>query len=210
MRSGQGKTHRCRLCGAGVTKQKSSTTGLLKHFNTGQLPGHREVWRMAMNESKHSKTTFNDEGDVAHQAWSFDEMLEPHIWWTRESTLHDRPQAMMKDKGFRGFLETLQNRYSLPHIDTMDKIAQLDEEMVMIGIKEALQKVKKEIGSPFLSIQFDMWSTPNAHEAHGSLNGSVIEDTAIDDDDMQLVLSQFLLAFDVFPDIEHTGDYILH
>ena len=83
MRSGQGKTHRCRLCGAGVTKQKSSTTGLLKHFNT-QLPGHREVWRMAMNESKHSKTKFNDEGEVLYQGWSFDEMLESHIWWTSE------------------------------------------------------------------------------------------------------------------------------
>ena len=87
----------------------------------------------------------------------------------------------------------------------MDKIAELVTEEIIARF----QKVKKEIGSPFLSIQLDLWSTLNAHEAYGALNASIIEDNAVDDDDQDLVLRQHLLAFDVFPDVEHTGHAFL-
>ena len=33
----------------------------------------------------------------------------------------------------------------------------------------------------------------------------MVEDMAADDEDTDLKLSQYLLAFDVFPDVEHTG-----
>ena len=122
------------------------------------------------------------------------------------SLLHNRPQLMAKDEEFKGFVHSLESRYNLPHNTTMDKIAVLDEELVTQEIIRRLQKVKKEVGSPFLSIQCDLWSTLNAHEAYGAVNGSFVENLAVDDDDLELALSQILLAFDVFPDIEHTGN----
>jgi hypothetical protein len=77
-------------------------------------------------------------------------------------------------------------------------------ELTKDNLQAALHQVKLEIGSPFFSLQTDMWTTKNMAESYASLNVSFVERKK-HLGEIVYTKKSALLACETFPHITHTA-----
>jgi hypothetical protein len=204
-----GKTHRCLISGCKLllTQHGKSTSGLLNHFSNK----HKSVYDAILADSKHSSIRIS-KGGVTFKVFDFDSALPNHIRFVIWCARNKRPFSIGTDEAFRDFCQGLNIRYVPPSRDTCIAILQCICDLMGKAILERLQRVKSQVGSPYASVQMDMWSTQNANESFGCVIASVIEERVWAGEGgvatIELVPTQFCIDFSAFPDIEHSGKNI--
>ena len=119
-----------------------------------------------------------------------------------------RPLQIDKDELFIEFMRGLDGKYDPPGRQTIWKILDIAEEMTRQRLKLAMQHVKSEIGSPFFSLQIDIWTTANMKDSYVSLNASYVERKIGLGGKVHYVKQSCLLKFGAFEVCSHTAVYI--
>ena len=158
-----------------------------------------------MSNSKHTKRRFDGQGKEISRAKAFRECLPHHVRFVFWLAMDLRPIAIGLDEAFREFLHGLDPTYEPPARSTIWKIVEITFILTQRQLHNVMQKVKEEIGSPFFSLQLDMWTTRNMAESYISLNGSFITRTEDYGGYAEYHLEQALLAFKAFPHLRHTA-----
>ena len=132
-------------------------------------------------------------------------MLPHHIRFALWVATTFRPFALANDESFLEFCQGLNDRYNTPHSETVWKILGIAEELTKAKLKSSMMKVKEQIGSPFLSLQVDMWTTKDCAESYVALNASFITRSLGLGGIPEYELEQALLDFNAFPYHRHTA-----
>jgi hypothetical protein len=166
-----GFTHQCRICGELMKQHGSATDKLIKHFGTGAADDkHPEQWKEIMMKSRHTKRKFDHEGNELDKGKTFRESLPHHVRFTLWLAKSLRPLQISKDEDFRIFLQGLDGGYKPPSDHTVWNIISETVKLTQRALMADMMQVKDEIGSPFFSLQIDLWTTRDMRESYVSLN----------------------------------------
>ena len=195
-----------------MKQSKSATDKLIAHFGNPdptKPDKHSDEYRQIIVASRHSKLAVGADGQILRGTLAFKDALPHHVrfcMWMADSL---RPLAVAHDEGFRSFCDSLHPGYVPPHRNTVWKILELIQQLTLENLKQQLMAVKAQIGSPFISLQTDMWTTRDMRESYASLNGSFITRKHGIGGTSEYALVQAQLAFRKFPYLRHTGAKIL-
>ena len=142
-----GCTHRCNICRSFITKVGTSTSGLVSHFANK----HQLVHAKILAHSAHSKRRTSRISGRAYNASAFKEALPHHVHFALWLIKSKRPFSLGDDSSFRLFCESLNQRYTPPHRDTVHQILNVVNDLLRINIKKQLDDMRTEIGMPFCS-----------------------------------------------------------
>ena len=162
-----GHTHQCILCGTLLKQSKSATDKLIAHFGNAdptKPDNHPDEYRHIIVASRHSKLAVGADGQILRGTLAFKDALPHHVRFCMWMDDLLRPLAVAHDEGFRSFCDSLHPGYVPPHRKTIWKILELIQQLTLENLKQQLMAVKAQIGSPFLSLQTDMWTTMQRHE----------------------------------------------
>eukprot|EP00966_Prymnesium_polylepis_P321989 7378260-Prymnesium_polylepis.1 len=118
-------------------------------------------------------------------------------------------QYMAESEAFRDYTRGYEARATFPHNTTVRELAFSTMELQKTKRLQKFHRMKVSYkGGACVGIQLDMWWDSNTGTAYGAVMSTTVEEPASQSPNAQLQLQSEILAFEVFPFCEKTGDNI--